>query len=142
MTVVPQAFYAPYLRQDVIWPSSSAGEDVPIASMHPAHAISAYHRLLAGMDDRSAPINRGVYSSPLALALLEQAVGEAVIYLADVAEKEFAPVPFEFSLEECFDVLAEMRAYDSGVRNGEPHPVKRAKHLQSLLTRIQNGVQP
>lgn len=139
MTSIPQPFYGPYLRQDRIWPSTSAGADVEINAMHPAQAINSYHRLLAGMDDRSAPINRGVYSSPLALALLHQAVGEAVTYTADVEEDEFAPVPFEFNLEECFDILADLAFYDQDVSCGKVsrHPIKRAKFLQSRLNRIQ-----
>lgn len=144
MTSIPQPFYGAYLRQDQIWPSTSAGEDVQISSMHPAQAINSYHRLLAGMDDRSAPINRGVYSSPLALALLEQAVGEAVLYASDVLEEmdSTAAVPFEFTLEECFDLLADLAAYDKEVVEGNvrQHPIKRAKYLQARLNRIQGGV--
>ena len=141
MTAISQPFYAAYLRQDRIWPSTSAGEDVEIVGMHPAQAINSYHRLLAGMDDRDAPVNRGVYSSPLALALLEQAVGESVVYAADVIEDSPAPVPFEFTLEECFDLLADLAAYDKEVAQGNvrQHPIKRAKYLQARLNRIQGG---
>lgn len=134
MTLIPQAFYAPYLRQSTLWPSISRGEDVSIDGMHPAQAINSYHRLLAGMDDRSAPINRGVYSSPLAMALLEQAVGEAVIYVADVETPEVYAPPLEFSTEECFDILSAIDRLSEDM-----HPIKRAYALQRMLTAIQNG---
>lgn len=138
MTSIPQAFYAAYLRQDTTWPSSSAGGDIEISSMHPAQAINSYHRLLEGMDDRSAPVNRGVYSSPLAMALLTQAVGEAVVYAADLDEPEVAPAPFEFSLEECRDLINDLDDFDV-VNERKQQTAPRARYLQVRLNRIQGG---
>lgn len=113
--------YHEYLFQDRLWPSADKdGEVVDIDLMHPAHAINAFHRLTAGCDDRSDPANDMVYSSPLALALLEQAVGTRVAY-ADPAS-----AGVDVTLEDCFDIVKVIDAT-------EGHPITRARRLQALL---------
>lgn len=112
--------YFEYLFQTERWPSTNDGEEVDIDLMHPAHAINAFHRLTAGCDDRSDPANDMVYSSPLALALLEQAVGEKVTYA------EPTTTGIDVSLEDCFDIIKV-------IDTTQGHPIARARALQALL---------
>jgi hypothetical protein len=112
--------YHLWLYQTEKWPSADKDELLDIALMHPAHAINAFHRLTAGCDDRSDPANDMVYSCPLALALLEQAVGEKVVYADPIT------TGVDVSLEDCFDFISEIDA-TSG------HPIARARRLQALM---------
>lgn len=116
------AAYFEYLYQDQLWPSAdNDGEVVDIAAMHPAHAINAFHRLTAGCDDRSDPSNDMVYSCPLALALLEQAVGEKITYA-----ETLSATGLDVSLEDCFDIVKV-------IDRTQGHPIARARALQTML---------
>ena len=123
--------YVPYLYQSNLWPSASAEQDVPIFGMHPAQAINAFHRLTAGCDDRSDPANDMVYTSPLALALLSQAVGEDVVYGTSVQDAE----SFGITLEECYDILSIIDRMEANhtEANKHLHPIARARRLEALI---------
>lgn len=131
-----QALYREYMDQSRWWPSASAGEAVLIDAMHPAQAINSFHRLVAGMNDRDDIVNRLVYDCPLALALLEQAVGEKVSYTADIREYEVMHVPSPGpSLEECYDILKVMDHFEADATQAHErtHPISRARKLSDLI---------
>ena len=131
--------YLSFLHQGLLWPSSSAGEVVEISGMHPAQAINSYHRLLANMDDRTNVMNRSVYNSPLAQALLEQAVGEKVTFTADIKEPEMYAEPVLPSIGACKDILKAMELFE-GEDDIRPEDINaRARMLRALIYTVNEG---
>lgn len=126
--------YAPYLGQSAHWPSERyGGQTLSIHSMNPGHAINSYQKLLKwatpAWDEREAR------RTPLAMALLRQAVGVGILYEDDQPE---APHVDDFTadpeglrggatLEDAFDILE--RVYEHHPELDKLHPVTRARAL-------------
>ena len=119
-----------FIHQKIYWPSVSKREQVPLVEMHPAHALSAYRKLVE--------INSQYEDTVLAYALLEQAVGQPVLYAQDVPESADVPVAYVVpSLAECFDVMS--RLVSVMATSAYSHPVTQAQYLRDLLTIVAQG---
>jgi hypothetical protein len=132
--------YISYLNQDVTWPSHRDKKLVYIIAMHPSHAIGAYHVLVDwGVDHHVNTVR-----SRLAMALLDQAIGESVVYEQDVPgvpDVQQARVSPSITLADCFDILECMADFDTEEpRDREHHhPIARAQHLQDLFSVFDTG---
>lgn len=140
----PEEFedYQHWIGQVDAWPSSKAGEQISIWNMNPSHAISAYRKLLRWAIQRppqlASPDYEDVKRSPLAMALLNQAVGFEVVYSDDLPEVGLdgrVVDPFtDVDLERAYDALVELDAHQAA--SGRPlHILTRARVLHAALTR-------
>jgi len=125
--------YASHLSQSSHWPREEG--DVPIHEMNAGHAINAYHLLRRWAMDGHWPGNNAsrVIHTPLAMALLQQAVGVTVVYSDDLppappvddAELDDNAYSVHLDLEKCFDALEAI--------SDHTHPVTRARELLRSL---------
>lgn len=139
--------YQRYLGQSDMWPSESK-DTVKIYSMAHGHAVNALHKLIewGKEDDRwGQQPEMHLRRTPLAMALLKQAVGEPVIYAEDLPEaplERFDKVVAEhddsiavrIDLEDCYDALVKVSEYDNATPI--PHPVTRARVLFRALATL------
>lgn len=127
------AEYQGWLAQVDLWPRRGE-ESVSIWGMNPSHAISAYRKLLRWADLRGNA--ESVPRTPLAMALLQQAVGSMVVYAADLPPAPLGDLAHPLSgvtLEAAYDALVALqRATDAA---GKPlHILNRARILRDALT--------
>ena len=124
-TLVNHEPYGPYLGQVDRWPSEKEGEAISVHEMNPAHAINAYRKLC----DWAVEAGHGVSvkRTPLAMALLQRAVGEPVLYADDVPD---TPASGVLDLESAYDILATIDDYQI---NSSLHPIARARMLLGQL---------
>lgn len=144
----PELFadYTPYLAQVGSWPSIDQGHELtPVWSMTPQHAISAYRKLLRWAAQRTyeqaSPSYEAVQRSPLAMALLNQAVGFEVLYADDLPPAPLGDVAHPLSdvtLEAVFDALSELDAHTTAAGGKPVHILSRARVLHDALTRKEN----
>lgn len=115
------------LGQIHVYRSESKGR-LMIIEMSPMHALAAWRKLREEAGERWDPVVR---RSPLAAALLKQALEEDILFAEDMA-----PAPLFLDspdldeddlLERCFDGLAAIDAL------GHMHPVRRARVLALYL---------
>jgi hypothetical protein len=112
--------YTKYLNQSLVWPSYDNNENLRILDMHVAHAIRAYRKL-----NRECVES---YQSKLSMALLKQAIGEEVVYAADVKTcKRVHHADQQYGLKQCYDISAAMTVA------GTMHPIDAAQLLMKLL---------
>ena len=135
--------YEPYLGQANHWPRFELGKTRPdlhlVHEMNPGHAINAYRKLtrLAGGCYPRPHVKR----TPLAMALLEQAIGDPVLYTDDQPQVSLEGETHggldvhltELTLEACFDALARVDAIVP-TDGKPPHPITRARVLLAELT--------
>ena len=132
--------YSNYLSQVDAWPSEGAEEDVSIWNMSAQHAIAAFHKLNRWADNQRDWTRVSVRRTNLAQALLEQAVGEKVVYAADLAPAPLdgAPHPLaDVPLESVYDALLVLdRASTMAAADGKAlHPITRARIVLDELTK-------
>jgi hypothetical protein len=140
-TVYPD--YSEYLSQSELWPQLDADDvrdDMLVTEMARPHALNAYHKMLtwaASTDDVMIDVESAKRSA-LAEALLHQAVGNQVVFRADLPALPMHMMPRAEQLvliseEWLFDALA---AYDEEVALvGPVHPLARLRLVMAHLGR-------
>lgn len=113
------------LRQSTFWPSQSQGVDVAIHSMAPQYAFHSWCKLKAEYAHSEWELV-GRFS-PLAMALLDQAMGGAVVYadtlpMADLFQEEEL-------LERVYDGLKQVE------QTGTTHPIRSARIITQHIKR-------
>lgn len=128
--------YARYLAQIDQWPSLDKA-DVSIWSMTPQHALSAFHKLLRWGASQPRTDYSDLRRTPLAMALLEQAVGTKVLYADDLPPAPLGGLAHplsEVALETVYDALKALEE-TSNTGSTPLHPITRARIVHAHLTK-------
>lgn len=129
--------YGPYLGQVDRWVSTSKDNDTVELSIHelsPGHAVNAYRKLCDWSHQPGMPLEMDIKRTPLAMALLQRAVGEPVLYADD---QQDVPITELVTLEACFDWLATLDDFDPVTS----HPITRARALLRMMRDYGIGVE-
>jgi hypothetical protein len=126
--------YTPFLGQVSHWPhfidKDTSPDQVMIFEMAPGHAINALHKLIRWAREQWS--EQEIRRTPLAMALLNQAVGASVLYEVDQVE-----VPHIddivlagerlLNVEDAYDIITKMKDVHPSL--DALHPVKIAVAL-------------
>lgn len=142
-TYGPERDYGEWAHQTQEWPREGALiAPMPIEQMPPAHAINAYRKFCSWFQDNHSRFDvnspEEAARTPLARALLAQAVGRPVVYVDDLPTMPVEPsnlgaldvVGARLSLEMVYDAVVETENID--------HPVTRARVILSTIKNQQN----